>query len=122
MNGNNKIERDARFNYVKKEEFSERLWNLRMAKGWSQKKLAEKIGITQQAYHKYEIQESIPGAERIKALADAFGVTVDYLLNGALKSNTKNELVLEMVDLMKKCTDDKIKLCIKLCKVIVEDK
>ena len=54
---------------------------LRNLNGYSQEKLAEKIGISRQAYAKWESGESVPDVEKCARLASLYGVTVDSLLD-----------------------------------------
>ena len=57
---------------------------LRNIHGFSQEMLAEKIGISRQAYAKWESGATIPDIEKCKRLADVYGITID----GLLKSET----------------------------------
>lgn len=56
------------------------LKELRTKKGLKQSELAEIMGITQQAYQRYEYGTSEPNADGFAFLADFYGVTTDYLL------------------------------------------
>ncbi len=49
--------------------------------GLSQETLAEKIGVSRQAVSKWETGEALPEITKLKALADCFDVTVDFLLD-----------------------------------------
>lgn len=53
---------------------------LRRARGLSQEQLAEAIGVSRQAVSKWELDAAAPEIDKIKALADFYGVTTDYLL------------------------------------------
>ena len=53
---------------------------LRNMHGLSQEEISEKIGISRQAYAKWESGATVPDVEKCKALADFYGVTVDSLL------------------------------------------
>ena len=46
----------------------------------TQKDVASKIGIAQQAYYRYEADKNIPSAEIIISIANAYDVSTDYLL------------------------------------------
>ena len=50
---------------------------LRNIHGFSQEMLAEKIGISRQAYAKWESGATIPDIEKCKRLADVYGITID---------------------------------------------
>ena len=53
---------------------------LRNMYGTSQEEIAEKIGISRQAYAKWENGATVPDIEKCKRLADFYNVTVDSLL------------------------------------------
>ena len=56
------------------------LKELRKSKKLNQKDIADYLGITQQAYQKYEYGTSEMSGSTITKLADFYGVTTDYLL------------------------------------------
>lgn len=56
------------------------LKELRMKKGLKQSEMADILGITPQAYQRYEYGTSEPNADGFSILADFYGVTTDYLL------------------------------------------
>lgn len=58
----------------------ENLIILRNIHGYSQDELAEKIGISRQAYAKWENGSTIPDIEKCKRLSDLYGVTIDSLI------------------------------------------
>ena len=53
---------------------------LRKLKGYSQEEIAEKIGISRQAYAKWENGDTVPDVERAARLAQVYGVTIDSLM------------------------------------------
>ena len=57
-----------------------RIRELRMAKKWTQTQLAEKIFSSQQSVTDWETGKKVPSLAAIADCADAFGVSVDYLL------------------------------------------
>lgn len=57
-----------------------RIKELRKAKKIRQSEVAEAINCSQAVYSRYENGERTPSPDTIKALANFFGVTVDYLL------------------------------------------
>lgn len=59
----------------------ENLVALRNIHGFSQEQIAEKINISRQAYAKWESGATIPDIEKCTLLADAYGVTLDSLVN-----------------------------------------
>ncbi|MGK9126703.1 helix-turn-helix domain-containing protein [Olivibacter sp. SA151] len=53
--------------------------DLRERKGWAQKGLAEKSGISRVMIGKYERGEAVPSIEAAKKIAKALDVSLDYL-------------------------------------------
>ena len=56
--------------------------------GLSQEEIAEKVGISRQAYAKWESGATVPDIEKCRRLADHYGVTIDSLL----RTETEEEL------------------------------
>lgn len=56
------------------------LKDLRKTKGLNQNDLAEFLGVSQQAYQKYEYGTAEPSFDNLIKLADLYNVTTDYLL------------------------------------------
>lgn len=61
--------------------FGRRLQTLRREQGWSQPDLAQKIGTSGAVVGRYERGEITPSIEVARKLAEALGVTVDYLVS-----------------------------------------
>ena len=55
---------------------------LRKLNGYSQEDIAKKIGITRQAYAKWERGDTIPDVEKASALAGVYDITIDRLMKG----------------------------------------
>ena len=53
---------------------------LRRIHGYSQEKIAETIGISRQAYAKWERGTTIPDVEKCALLAELYGTTIDSLV------------------------------------------
>ncbi len=53
---------------------------LRRLNGFSQEQISEKIGISRQAYAKWETGATVPDIDKAAALAEVYGVTLDGLL------------------------------------------
>ncbi|MBE5864186.1 MAG: helix-turn-helix domain-containing protein [Lachnospiraceae bacterium] len=58
----------------------ENLIILRNIHGFSQEEIAEKIGISRQAYAKWETGATVPDIEKCMRLAEIYGVTIDSLV------------------------------------------
>jgi len=59
----------------------DKILNLRKDRGWSQQILAKKVGTSGPIIGRYERDEMTPSVEVAKKLADAFNVTMDYLVD-----------------------------------------
>ena len=60
--------------------FSERLKLLRTAKGISQKQLGIITNTSARTIQSYELGDRLPGYECLIAIADAFDISLDYLV------------------------------------------
>ena len=60
---------------------------LRKLRGYSQEQIAEKIGISRQAYAKWESGATIPDIDRAALLAEVYGVTLDSLMKTETTEN-----------------------------------
>lgn len=54
---------------------------LRNYHGLTQEQVAERIGISRQAYAKWETGATIPDVEKCRLMAEAYGTTVDALIS-----------------------------------------
>ena len=64
----------------------ENIRNLRIDSGYTQKKVAEYLGISQNTYSQYEIGVLNYPVDALMKLADLYNVSVDYLLG---RTNSK---------------------------------
>lgn len=55
---------------------------LRKSKGWTQAELAEKLNVSDKAVSKWENEAGLPEISQLPAMANLFGVTIDYLMTG----------------------------------------
>ncbi len=62
-------------------KLSDKLIELRKAKGWSQEDFAEKLDVSRQAISRWENGTALPDAQNIMRISKLFDVTTDYLLN-----------------------------------------
>ena len=60
--------------------FCERLLALRKEYGYTQRQVAQMLGISQPSYIRYENGTAQPSLESLSALADIFDVSADYLI------------------------------------------
>ena len=62
---------------------AERIYSLRKERGLSQERLAEAVGVSRQTVSKWERGAAEPELEKLRALAEVFGVSLDSLAGGA---------------------------------------
>ena len=62
------------------QSFGERLAELRVRCGYTQKVIGERVGVSKSAFANYENGERQPNFDTIVKIADALDVSVDYLL------------------------------------------
>ncbi len=60
---------------------------LRDNRHWSQTDLARESGVSRVMIGKYEREEAVPSIEAAKKIADAFGVSLDYLVGKVFTAN-----------------------------------
>lgn len=61
--------------------FAKRLLELRKRKGWFRPELRKKVGTSSPIIGRYERGKMTPSVEVAKKFADAFGVTLEYLVS-----------------------------------------
>lgn len=67
---------------------STRLYTLRVDHGYSQDDLAQIIGVSRQAISKWERAESVPDTDKLIALSELYGLTIDEILKGESEEAT----------------------------------
>ena len=60
----------------------ERIRQLRESKGWKQSDLGARVGVSRAAIGYYETGTRTPPYATLIGIADAFGVSTDYILKG----------------------------------------
>ena len=80
-----------------------RVLQLRKEKGWSQERLAEKSGISNNYVSNIENCYSIPSLETLMKLCDAFQITPNDLLLGVSQEN-KSYLNRDIAELLEQCS------------------
>lgn len=95
------------------QSLGERIRQLRRERDFSREKLGEEIGIHWQTIGLYEKDDSIPSALILKKIADAFGVTTDYLLTGETQNDTvskvRNKELLKRFQLLDRISPEDIR-------------
>lgn len=69
-----------------KEEVCKRLVLLRLARGMKQKEIAAEVGLGVTQWANYEKHERMPNIQDMIRLAEAQGVTLDYIYRGVMSS------------------------------------
>ena len=70
---------------------SQNIVALRRESGMTQIELAEKLSYSDKAVSKWERGESVPDITVLKAIADLFSVTVDYLITSEHSENDRRQ-------------------------------
>lgn len=65
---------------MQEKTIGERVHRIRKQKGWSMHQLAERVGTTHSYISQLEHDRIRPGIDLVIRLADAFGVSIDYLV------------------------------------------
>lgn len=77
---------------LKKEEIAERLRELRAQRGNpSQRTVAEEIKVGWRTYQSWELAAARPNHRHLEAVADYYGVTLEYILEGVLAADPAAE-------------------------------
>lgn len=90
----------------------QRIQELRKKANLSQNDLASKIEVSYPQMSRYEIKGVQPPADVLKRLADVFGVSIDYLVNGSLEQKAEsaiddNELLQQFKEVEQMDDDDR---------------
>lgn len=99
---------------------------LRESKGLTQTQLAQIVGVSQQSIQKYETSEVEPDIEILKRLADAFDVSVDFLIDHQICGEeprfpiTKSEFTL--VEHYRRIDPESRKVILNLLKILPDKK
>lgn len=70
-------------------EFSKRLTELRVSKGYTQEELAELLKVSRSTIGMYEQGKREPNFEMQETMADFFNVNLDYLIGRSSDTNEK---------------------------------
>lgn len=64
-------------------DISKKITELRKRKGWSQAELSKRIQVSREIIGRYERDDATPSIEIAKRIADAFSVSLDYLVGNS---------------------------------------
>lgn len=89
---------------TRKLPFSARIKELRKEKGWKQIDLAEKAGIDKNMISYYENEKYTPSADALIKIAEAFDISIDYLLINNIQKKPLRQKIdkvdSELIDLL----------------------
>lgn len=97
----------------------ERLKELRTEFNISQQQLANVIGVSQQSINKYENHNVEPDIETLKAMADYFNVSIDYLV-GYEKETKDSENSAELLRIFNLMTNEQQKIYLEQGKAFIK--
>lgn len=100
------------------------LKELREQRGLSQSAVARAVGISRQAYGFYEQHKRDPDTPMVKALADFFGVSTDYLLGREAEENkgiSPKTDIQEITKLYEQLPEEKKALVLAMARAMVKD-
>ncbi len=81
--------------------------DLRKEKDWSQTDLANKSAVSREMIGKYERGEAIPSIEAAKKIADAFEVSLDYLVGEGVNATFDKATLKRLQDVQMLPVQDK---------------
>ena len=84
--------------------------DLRKQKGWSQTDLANESKVSREIIGKYERGEAVPSVEFAKRIADAFDVSLDFLVGVGQNAAFDKKTLKRIQDIEKLDNDTKEKL------------
>jgi transcriptional regulator with XRE-family HTH domain len=73
-------------------DLGSRIQELRKQQGWSQTVLADKINVSKSQVNRYENKGVQPPADILNNMAELFGTSVDFLINGHTEEKAKATL------------------------------
>lgn len=101
----------------------QRIRLLRRERDWSREKLAESIEVHVQSIAAYERDGSVPSALILKKIADAFGVSMEYLVSGSSNNSVsvKSKELLKRIEQLDRLSPDSLKSLLGVMDVYIRD-
>ncbi len=96
--------------------------DLRKQRNWSQTDLANNSGVSREMIGKYERGEAVPSIEAAKKIADAFEVSLDYLVGEGMNASFDKKTLKRLQDIHKLDADIQEKLFFFIDTVIRDNK
>ncbi|WP_070138330.1 helix-turn-helix domain-containing protein [Crocinitomix algicola] len=101
-------------------DIGNKISSLRKEKKWSQGDLAKNIGASREIIGKYERNENLPSIEMIIKIADAFAVTLDYLVGEGQNAKLDKQTLQRILDIQS-MDDQKRKTLFDLVDTYIRD-
>ena len=76
-------------------EFNDRLYQLRRQQGFSQEELANRLDVSRQTISKWEAGDSKPDMDKLIALGELYGISLDELVKGEKPAAPDRPVVVE---------------------------
>lgn len=102
------------------QEIGRNIRHYRMAKGWRQKQLAERISVTEQHISHIENAHTQLSLPTLVSISNALEIDCNTLLGRTLKGAEMSVLHEELSELLAAIGQDpkKLRLCVKVCQVV----
>ncbi len=102
--------------------FAQRIAELRKRHGWSQRELATQFGTSAAIAGRYERGDVAPSIEVARKIADAFGVTLDYMTDPEASSDAiEDQEMLDRLNGIGRLPDDERSRIIEVVDALVRD-
>jgi len=82
-------------------DLSSKITELRKKKDWSQAELARQIDVSREIVGRYERGDATPSIDIAKRIADAFGVSLDFLVGDGINVEFDKNTVKRIQDILK---------------------
>ncbi len=102
------------------EKFQDRLRKARQDKGLSQSELAERAGFQPSAISHFETGTRAPSFDNLRKLADALGVSIDYLLGRQAESTAAGPVAEQLYRDFKKLSSSDQETVAGMAKMLAE--
>jgi transcriptional regulator with XRE-family HTH domain len=93
---------------------------LRKKQSWSQSELSDKTNVSRVMIGKYEREEAMPSIEAAKSIADAFNVSLDYLVGEGVNASFDKKTVQRLKEIQS-LDGDTQKMLFKLIDTVIRD-
>ena len=92
---------------MQKMNIGSKITELRKGLKWSQADLGNKVGVSREIIGRYERNDALPSIEIAKNIADAFGVSLDFLAGEGVNAHFDKEAIARLEEITKMNPEDK---------------